>query len=137
MNCKEYSRYFVKNSRETLITRPVPDYQFQRIGLDTMTLDGRKYLVCVDFFSNYTMVDQFQGISSNCTVKLRRKHFMRYGILEEVVSDGGPEFDNQMMRELAHKYGFKWNRSSPEMPNSNGMAESAVKKKKKIHYKKM
>ena len=52
-----------------------------------MTLDGRKYLVCVDYFSNYTMVDRLQGISS-CSVKLIRKHFMRYGIPEEFVSDG-------------------------------------------------
>ena len=36
------------------------------------------------------------------------------------------------MRELAHKYEFKWNPSSPEMPNSNGMAESAVKQIKYI-----
>ena len=57
---------------------------------------------------------------------------MRYGIPQEVVNDGGPEFDNQMMREVAHKYGFKWNPSSPEMPNSNGMGESAVKQIKYI-----
>ena len=61
-------------------------------------------------------------MSSGCTVKLIRKHFMRYGIPEEVVIDGGPEFDNQMIRELAHKYRFKWNPSLPEMANSNGMA---------------
>ena len=57
---------------------------------------------------------------------------MRYGIPEEVVSDRGPEFDNKMMRELAHKYGFRWNSCSLEMPNSNGMAESAVKQIKSI-----
>ena len=57
---------------------------------------------------------------------------MRYGIPEKVVSDGGPEFDNQIMRELAHKYEFKWNPSSPETPNSNGMGESAVKQMKNI-----
>ena len=51
---------------------------------------------------------------------------MRYSIPEEVVIDGGPEFDNRMMRELTHKYGFKWNPSSPEIPNSNEMTESAV-----------
>ena len=55
---------------------------------------------------------------------------MRYGIQE--VSDGDPEFDNQIVRELAHKYGFKWNPSSPEIPNSNGMVESAVKQIKYI-----
>ena len=57
---------------------------------------------------------------------------MRYGIPEEVVSNGGPEFDNQMTSELAYKYGFKWNSSSPEMPNANEMAESTVKQIKYI-----
>ena len=131
MNWKQCSRYSAKNSKETLITRPVPEYLFQCMGLNTMTLDVRKYLICEDHFSNYTMVDQLQGISSGCTVKLMRKHFMRYGIPEEV-RDGGPEFDNQMMRELAHKYKFKWNSRSPEMPNTNGMVESAVKQIKYI-----
>ena len=60
---------------------------FKHIGLDTMTLDGRKYLVCVDYFSKYTKVDRLKGISSGYTVKLIRKHFMRYGIWEEVVRD--------------------------------------------------
>ena len=132
INCEQCSRYSARNSKETLITRPVPEYPFQRIGLDTMTLDGRKYLVCVDYFSNYTLVDRLQGTSSCCTIKLIKKHFMRYGIPEEVVSDGGPEFDNKMMRELTHKYGFRWNPCSPEMPNSYGMAESAVKQIKCI-----
>ena len=77
------------------------------------------------------MVDRLQGISSSCTVKLRRKHFMRYGI-PEVISNRGLEFDNQMMREQAHKYGFKRNPSSPEMLNSNEMVESAVKQIKYI-----
>ena len=87
MNCKLCSRNFVKNSKEILITRPVPEYPFQCNDLDTITLDGRKYLVCVDYFSNYTMVDWLQGISSGHTIKLIRKHFMRYDIPEEVIWD--------------------------------------------------
>ena len=131
INCEQCSRYSARNSKETLITRLVLEYPFQRIGLDTMTLDGREYLVCVNYFSNYTLVDRLHGTSSCCTIKLIKKHFMRYGI-PEVVSDGGPEFDNKMMRELAHKYGLRWNPSSPEMPNSNGIAEAAVKQIKCI-----
>ena len=49
----------------------------------------------MDYCSNYTMVNRLQGISSGCTVKLIKIHFMKYGIPEEVVSDGGSEFDNQ------------------------------------------
>ena len=51
---------------------------------------------------------------------------------QKQLCDGDPEFDNEIMRELAHKHGFKWNPSSPEMPNSNGMAESTVKQIKYI-----
>ena len=80
INCEQCSRYSARNRKETLIARPVPEYPFQRIGLDTMTLDGRKYLVCVDYFSNYTLVDRLQRTSSCCTIKLIKKHFMRYGI---------------------------------------------------------
>ena len=123
MNCKQCSRYPTKNSKETLITRPVPEYIFQRIGLDTMTLDGRKYLVGMDYFSNYSMVDRLQGISSDCTLKSTRKRFMRHSIPEEVVSDGGPEFDDQMMRELAHKYGFKW-RYTIELENGKRLVRN-------------
>ena len=43
MNCKQCGKYSAENSKETLITRPVPEYPFQCISLDTMTLDGRKY----------------------------------------------------------------------------------------------
>ena len=131
INCKLCCRYSVKNSKGTLITRPVLEYPFQRIGLSTMILDRRKYLVYVDYFYNYTMVDRLQGILSGFTVKLIRKHLMRY-CTPEVVCDGGAEFNDRMMKELAHWYGFKWNPSSPEMPNSNGMAESAVKQIKYI-----
>ena len=60
---------------------------------------------------------------------------MRYGIPEEVISDGGPEFDNHMIKQLAIKYGFEWNPSSPNLPNSNGMAESAMKQVKGVMKK--
>ena len=40
-----------------------------------------------------------------------------------------------MMKQLAIKYGFEWNPSSPNLPNSNGMAKSAIKQVKGIMKK--
>ena len=37
-----------------LIPRPVSEFPFQHTDLDKMTLDGRKYLFCKDYFSDYT-----------------------------------------------------------------------------------
>ena len=103
------------------------------MGLDTKALDERKYILWEDYFSHYTKVDRLQGISSSCTIKVIRKHFITiWHSRRNCEWWGGPGVDNQTMRELTHKYGFKWNPSSPEMPKSNRMAESAVKQIKYI-----
>lgn len=90
----------MQETGKRLIIRPIPEYLFQCVGLDIMTLGRKKYLVCMEYFSRYTLFDQLLGTKSVCTVKLMKKHFMRYDIPEEVVIDGGPEFDNQMMKRL-------------------------------------
>lgn len=109
----------MQETGKRLIIRPIPEYLFQCVGLDIMTLGRKKYLVCMEYFSRYTLFDQLLGTKSVCTVKLMKKHFMRYSIPEEVVTDGGPEFDNQMMKRLACRYGFRWN--SPDRSSTNGI----------------
>jgi transposase InsO family protein len=58
--------------------------------------------------------------------------FARHGIPEVVRSDNGRQFDCLQFREFAKMYSFKWTGSSPQYPQSNGQAESAVKLLKKI-----
>ena len=55
--------------------------------------------------------------------------------MQELVSDGGPEFDNTDMKNLASSYGFEYNGTSPNYPQSNGQAESGVKIIKNIMRK--
>ena len=43
------------------------------------------------------------------------------------MSDNGPQFDSNEMREFAERYGIELVSSSPHYPQSNGLAEKTIK----------
>jgi transposase InsO family protein len=64
--------------------------------------------------------------------KCLRRWFIRFGVAEEVVSDGGPPFDSNEYKEFLRLWGAKRRLSSAYYPQSNGRAELAVKAAKRI-----
>lgn len=48
-----------------------------------MTLEGEKYVACVDNNSNYALTNRLQEIASVSAVKLMKKDLLRNGIPEK------------------------------------------------------
>ena len=58
--------------------------------------------------------------------------FFTYGIPEKIVSDYGPQYISQELKDFAKTYGFKHITSSPHYPQGNGQAESKVRTVKNL-----
>ena len=58
--------------------------------------------------------------------------FVRWGILEELFSDNGPQFSFELFSRFSQEYDFKHVTSSLYHPQVNGEAESGVRIAKKI-----
>ena len=58
--------------------------------------------------------------------------FSCHGIPAIFMSDNGPQFAAQEMKEFADSYGFEHITSSPHYPQSNGLAERTVKTVKSL-----
>jgi len=58
--------------------------------------------------------------------------FSRFGIPETLITDNGPQFDSQEMKQFAESYNFNHTTTSPYYPQANGLAERMVKTAKKL-----
>ncbi|XP_066932512.1 uncharacterized protein [Clytia hemisphaerica] len=92
---------------------------------------GKYYLVSVDRYSNWPIVDRAKDESAGFINCLRRS-FVTYGIPEELASDGGPEFTSRSTESFLKSGGIRQRISSTAFPHSNSRAEIGVKTVKRM-----
>ena len=91
-----------------------------------------KYLVIVDACSGWFKINTLHDMSSKTVIKKMKRHFAVHGIPELLMTDNGSQFVSREFRLFAKEWSFKQVTSSPTYPQSNGLAENAVKQAKKL-----
>ena len=119
------------------MTYSLPTRPWQMIGQDLFTLDGKNYLISVDYYSDYWELDYLTNTTGKAVVEATKAQFARYGIPELVISDNGPQFRAEEYSNFAKKWEFKHITSSPYHSQANGKAESVVKIVKRLMKKAM
>ena len=131
-SCDFCAKYQPTQRKEPLITTPLPQGPWLRVGADLCTLKGQNYLVMRDYYSRYLEIIHLKSTTAPAIIVKMKNIFARWGIPQELVSDNGPQFSAREFQDFASSYGFVHITVSPHLPQANGMTESAVKPAKKI-----
>ena len=114
------------NFPEPLLTTPLPDRPWQRVGADLFQWNSAMYLVVVDYFSRFIEVAHLTTTTSTHVQQKLKSIFSRHGVPAVLVTDNGPQFAAAEFADFAREYDFKHVTSSPRYPQGNSEAERAV-----------
>jgi len=115
-----------QQAKEPLLPTIVPDREWQKVACDLFELDREMYIILVDYFSEYFEVGKLQDTKSVTVIQWLKEQFARFGIVQELVTDGASYFSSREFQEFTHCWQFKHTFSSPTHSQSNGMAERSV-----------
>ncbi|CAH2093016.1 unnamed protein product [Euphydryas editha] len=126
--CETCMTYSTNKTKEILLSHDQPSLPWQRLATDLFDYNGKKYLLVVDYYSNYIEIAQLNTDHRSQTVIQHLKSiFSRHGIPMQLVSDFGPPYNSQEFQKFLNDWDIEHIVSSPHFPRSNGLAEVSVK----------
>ena len=134
-NCEACRTYQRAQQKETLMPHETPTRQWEKVGVDLFSWEGRDYQVVVDYTSNFWEVDRMTSTTTASVIKVLKGHFARQGIPTTVVSDNGPQYTSEEFQVFTAKWDIEHQTSAPGHQNANGRAEAAVKAAKLMFTK--
>ena len=117
--------------RQPMISSSLSNHPWEKVASDLFELHGKTYLLVVDY-SRYLEVQILTTTASASVIRALKVIFSRHGIPAVLMSDNGPQYSSQEMKDFANQYNFKHITSSPHYPQSFCMAERMVKTAKSL-----
>ncbi|XP_045030394.1 uncharacterized protein K02A2.6-like [Daphnia magna] len=113
----------------------IPVHPFQKVSADIFQFGGVHYLLLVDEYSKWPCVATLRTLTSSSTIEALDGFFADFGTHEEIISDNGKQFDCVEFNRFCAKRQVRHLTSSPEFPQSNGLAERHIQTVKKTMLK--
>ena len=101
------------------------------LGIDLFDAQGKEWLAAVCCFSGYAWLAHIQKTTTASVLESLENIFLEYGYPSSVRTDGGPHFRSEFA-EYCKAKNISQELASPYNPESNGLAEAAVKNIKSL-----
>ncbi|GFU21599.1 transposon Tf2-12 polyprotein, partial [Nephila pilipes] len=121
--CQKYQR---ENQKEILINPEIPGRPWQKVACDFFCLKGKEHLLMIDYLSKYVELKPLNSTTAQSVITVMKSIYATHGIPEDLVSDGGPPFNSNLMTNFFREWGIKHHVTPPHFPRANGQIERAV-----------
>ena len=132
LNCEHCRLHRPSQRHEPLKPTELPDRPWAKLAADLCELNGRQFLILVDYYSRWLEIKELRSTTSTAVSNSLMAIFATHGFPDELRTDNGPQFTAQSFKDFATRCGFTHTTSSPHFHQSNGLAERAVQTAKRI-----
>eukprot|EP00253_Pinus_taeda_P016339 PITA_16339 len=114
--------------RPQLVIKP-----FERWALDFVepinpSSNHRTYiLVATDYVTKWVEAESLPKATEDSVIQFLLHFFVRYGLLRELITDGGPQFVGNKLAATLNNYHVQHKITTPYHPQENGKVESSNK----------
>ncbi|GFQ70402.1 retrovirus-related Pol polyprotein from transposon 17.6 [Trichonephila clavata] len=84
----------------------------------------------IDYLSKYVELKPLNSTNAQSVITVMKSIYATHGIPEDLVSDGGPPFNSNLMSKFFREWGIKHHVTPPHFPRANGQIERAVQRVK-------
>ena len=132
--CLKYSHSKCKQEPSLSLGQEVPLYSWTKHVTDIFHFDGALYLLVVDYTSRFLVVHKLTSMTGHHIPTQCKLIFSEQGTSETLISDNGPCYTAEVFKNLMAEYSVNHITSSPQYPQSNGLAEEYVQIVKNLFY---
>jgi hypothetical protein len=134
-NCDKCQLLHPSQAAEPLQRQPRPIEPMQSVSMDLYKVRGRHFLVMCDRFSYFCWAAPLNTLILSTVIRIIDTWFHGVGFPQYIYSNSGPQFNAPKFKEYCEKHFIIPLLSSACFPQSNGLAESAVKAAKYLLLK--
>ncbi|CAC5366661.1 unnamed protein product [Mytilus coruscus] len=122
------------NAKEPMLMPEISERPWSKLAVDLFEYQKQHYLLVVDYYSKWSEVMKLNNETSKYSIDYLKGLMSRFGYIDELVSDNGPQFSSKNSR-FTTEYRFKQTTRSPHFAQSNEQAERSVQAIKKLIMK--
>ena len=116
------------NKREPIMSHERPSKPWQYIASDLFDVEHRKFILVVDRYSHFPLLQEYKATPSSQQVTATIKGYCAmFGCPEELMSDNGPQYAGDPFKNFCREWHISHKTSSPHYAQSNGFIERHVK----------
>ena len=125
-SCKTFIKHSKSQRYKLLQSHTTPELPWHTVAPDLFEINNSKYLLLVDYYSRFPVFCKLGSTTSKVLVQEIKAVFTELGVLNVIVSDGGPQYTSAEFKDFMKQWQIEHRISSPRNPQSNGMAERCV-----------
>lgn len=130
--CAACNALTAHHAKEPMQLHNIPELPWSFTAADIFEWRGKMHLVLVDSYSGWFELDYLPNMTSNTVIAKLKQHFATHGVPHTLMTDNGTQFTGRDFANFSQAWDFKHIRSSPYYPQSNGLAERAVRSAKHL-----